>query len=306
MTVSSVNPFKPNEEQDVNIKNPTVAKPQDINIYENATTQRTNTPATQDGNIGLVSQEALDNDADMGLSIQRTTTPKTYTVTSDPKTATPQPSKPNAPASSIGDSEFVRANNIKTFHSSNADNFDEVWEYDREGRMIYAKYYDAGGPGHQGVYEGHAEDITDSNYCFVENHSRPGCEDIEVVVTKYARFNGGNWIKLPQRGSYEVDEKGNLIWESDGYLPETVRTYKYDEKNRIVEETHSYGTAENGFSDTYTYTYEENGTNGLVSKMIWNTSSYSYVYEYEYDEYGNMVKENVDNVYTVIYEYEEY
>ncbi len=119
MTVSSVNPFKPNEEQDVNIKNPTVAKPQDINIYENATTQRTNTPATQDGNIGLVSQEALDNDADMGFSIQRTTTPKTYTVTSDPKTATPQPSKPNAPASSTGDSEIVRANNPKTFHSSN-------------------------------------------------------------------------------------------------------------------------------------------------------------------------------------------
>lgn len=80
MTVSSVNPFKPKEEQDQKTKKPTVTQPQDINIYGNAATAKT--PATDNnGNITFVNQQTLDDDADIGLSIQRTTQPQPATTT---------------------------------------------------------------------------------------------------------------------------------------------------------------------------------------------------------------------------------
>ncbi|MBR1907539.1 hypothetical protein IJ818_01220 [bacterium] len=97
-TVSSVNPFKPADEQETQTKKKPAASTQDIDIYGNSTTTD-RTTASSNGNVGLVSDAALNNDADMGLSIQRTTTntaassaqPEVAASTKKPAVSTAQP-----------------------------------------------------------------------------------------------------------------------------------------------------------------------------------------------------------------------
>ena len=79
-TVSYINPFASKDEQTQKDKNrPVLEQTQDINIYGNASASKTGSSVAAGENLGLVSQEALDSDADMGLSIQRSTTPQTTT-----------------------------------------------------------------------------------------------------------------------------------------------------------------------------------------------------------------------------------
>jgi len=86
-TVSSVNPFKPAEEQETQTKKKPAASTQDIDIYGNSTTTSSTTNSSN-GNVSLVSQAALNDDADMGLSIQRNTTSQpTPAATTKPDTA---------------------------------------------------------------------------------------------------------------------------------------------------------------------------------------------------------------------------
>ncbi len=85
----SLNPFANNDEQaQKNKKKPAVEQSQDINLFGNASISKTGSTAAANENLGLVSQEALDNDANMGLGIQRSTqtqapstTPAAQTIT---------------------------------------------------------------------------------------------------------------------------------------------------------------------------------------------------------------------------------
>ncbi len=86
-TISSVNPFKPTDDQETQTKKKPAASTQDIDIYGNSTTTSSTTNSSN-GNVSLVSQAALNDDADMGLSIQRSTTSQpTPAATTKPDTA---------------------------------------------------------------------------------------------------------------------------------------------------------------------------------------------------------------------------
>lgn len=70
----SLNPFaKTEDDKDVKKKKPVEQKPEAIDIYAQNTKTNTTTTAKKSDNVSLVSQQALDDDANMGLGIQRTT-----------------------------------------------------------------------------------------------------------------------------------------------------------------------------------------------------------------------------------------
>ena len=77
----SLNPFnKTEEDKDVKKKKAVEQKPESIDIYvdKNTNTKKTN-------NVSLVSQKALEKDADMGLGIQKTTKPVQSILTKEVK-----------------------------------------------------------------------------------------------------------------------------------------------------------------------------------------------------------------------------
>lgn len=77
----SLNPFKKSEEdKDVKKKKAVEQKPESIDIYAD---KNTNTKKTND--VSLVSQKALEKDADMGLGIQKTTKPVQSDLTKEVK-----------------------------------------------------------------------------------------------------------------------------------------------------------------------------------------------------------------------------
>ena len=77
----SLNPFKKSEEdKDVKKKKAVEQKPESIDIYVD---KNTNTKKTND--VSLVSQKALEQDADMGLGIQKTTKPVQSDLTKEVK-----------------------------------------------------------------------------------------------------------------------------------------------------------------------------------------------------------------------------
>lgn len=117
---------------------------------------------------------------------------------------------------------------------------------------------------------------------------------------------------------YEYDKNGNKILEkevSNTLASERISsTWKYDEKNQLIEEYHSWqkGTAYYSYNDDgqkvkkieadgkeITYAYDESG------KLIAETDSDGKTATYEYNEAGKLVKE-VNLVGTIrTYEYNE-
>lgn len=117
---------------------------------------------------------------------------------------------------------------------------------------------------------------------------------------------------------YEYDKNGNKILEkevSNTLESEEIRsTWKYDEKNQLIEEYHSWqkGAAYYSYNDDgqkvkkieadgkeITYAYDESG------KLIAETDSDGKTATYEYNEAGKLVKKvNLDGIIKT-YEYNE-
>lgn len=117
---------------------------------------------------------------------------------------------------------------------------------------------------------------------------------------------------------YEYDKNGNRILAKDVSntleSEESRSTWKYDEKNQLIEEYHSWqkGTAYYSYNDDgqkvkkieadgkeITYAYDESG------KLIAETDSDGKTATYEYNEAGKLVKKvNLDGIIKT-YEYNE-
>lgn len=105
---------------------------------------------------------------------------------------------------------------------------------------------------------------------------------------------------------YEYDDEGRLIKETTrGTYGDEVWTYTYDENGLLVEEfqgdrtfkntykldkdgnilSQKYVNADNGYSGTYTYTYNDNGT--IATK----TENNKYITEFKYDDQNRVIQE---------------
>ena len=126
----------------------------------------------------------------------------------------------------------------------------------------------------------------------------------------------------------QVNEEGTEVDETEENLPrvegevfvtkETIQstysdllkgyTYEYDESNRLIKK--EYWIGEEGCSERYEYTYDDNG-NIVCETYVVDASSQNptevYTYTWEYDEAGNLVTYkmvyNNDNSFNTITEY---
>ncbi len=233
----------------------------------------------------------------------------------------------------------------KTSHSDTGD-FDTVYEYDRAGRQIYAKYPDAGGPGHVGYYEGRATEISDTSYKFEGKHYYPWSPTTEPMKfsERYIKLRDGSWHKMNgwSYATYTLETKGNtdVITEYNTFSGEKSvggkTIYRYDEKNRMIEKswiylagvtktTWEYDSEDHLIKETQSYnddntdvkTYMYDGPQGKVSeiKEMHRTVKYddgtskwdTNLTKYEYDSNGNINKVIYNGqVSNEVFEYEQY
>ena len=144
--------------------------------------------------------------------------------------------------------------NMTTQSLSDLGDYDSVFEYDDQGRVVYY--------------------ASSSDYSSIENRVEYDANG-NAVVSKVVEVIDG--VKTEKETHLTYDEKGNILYSTTTDVPPVETWYEYDSEGRCIHELMS--TGEESRVEYY--------PNGGLKKIYFKNTVYGYETLEEFDEYGN-------------------